>query len=180
MNSKPCSSFRQAGPPWTFLYTCFLTLNLSCLKFISVFIECQLYANNHVKSFRLIISSLPYWALFKIYLLLIALGLCCCAQALSSCGSWASHCGGFSPCGVQALGLQGFSSCGLVAPGHVEPSQTRDWTYIVRQILEPWATRKSSLSTYDESFLYFLTCGEAEAECPWGHTGAYLVLSLPV
>ena len=62
-----------------------------------------------------------------IYLLcLTALGLCCCVQSLSSCGPWASHCGGFSRCGIQALGLEGFSSCGLVAPGHVEPSQTRD------------------------------------------------------
>ena len=29
------------------------------------------------------------------------------AQALSSCGGWASHCGGFSCCGAQALGAHG-------------------------------------------------------------------------
>ena len=156
MNSKPCSSFCQAGPPWTFLYTYFLTLTLSCLRFISVSIECQLHANNDAKSFMCIVSSLPCWALV-LWFCLTALGLGCCVQALPSCGLWASHCAGFSRCGAQALGLGGFSSRGLVAPGHVEPSQTRDWTcvpYIVRRILDHWAARKSSLSTYDESFLY--------------------------
>ena len=62
-----------------------------------------------------------------IYLVLAALGLCCCLQAFSSCrewglpssgGAWASHRGGFS-CGTWALGTQasgvaalGLSSCG--------------------------------------------------------------------
>ena len=32
------------------------------------------------------------------------LGLCCWAQAFSSCGALASHCGGFSDCEAQALG----------------------------------------------------------------------------
>ena len=31
---------------------------------------------------------------------------------LSSCGAWASHCGGFSCCRTRALGLEGLSSCG--------------------------------------------------------------------
>ena len=51
-----------------------------------------------------------------------ALGLCCCAQASSSCGAWASHCGGFSCGGARALGTQasvvaahGLSSCGSQA-----------------------------------------------------------------
>ena len=42
-----------------------------------------------------------------IYLFLAALGLCCCAQAFSSCGergllslAWASHGRGFSCCGA--------------------------------------------------------------------------------
>ena len=68
-----------------------------------------------------------------IYLFLAALGLCCCAQAFSSCGKWglllvavcglliarASHCDGFSCCGARALGMWdsvvvacGLSSCG--------------------------------------------------------------------
>ena len=61
------------------------------------------------------------------YLILAALGLCCCTWAFSSCGeggatlrcdAWASHCGGFSCCGAWALGTQasvvaarGLSSC---------------------------------------------------------------------
>ena len=61
-----------------------------------------------------------------IYLFLAALGLCCCAQAFSSCGewgllslAWASHCHGLSHCGARAPGVQasvvvarGLSSCG--------------------------------------------------------------------
>ena len=61
-------------------------------------------------------------------------------RLLSSCGVWASHCGGLS-CGAQALGLVDFSICiswavepkliscgawGLVDPWHVGSSQTRD------------------------------------------------------
>ena len=60
-----------------------------------------------------------------IYLFLAVLGLCCCAQAFSSCGTTlhcgarASHCGDFSCCGAQALGVwasvvvaRRLSSCG--------------------------------------------------------------------
>ena len=52
--------------------------------------------------------------------LLAMLGLCCCPgfplvaasrRLLSSCGAWASHCGGFSYCRAQSLGHSGFSSC---------------------------------------------------------------------
>ena len=66
--------------------------------------------------------------IYLFYLLLAALGLCCCARAFSKlwragatlhCGARASHCGGFSCCGAQALGMQasvavarGLSSCG--------------------------------------------------------------------
>lgn len=111
MNSKPCSSFCQAGPPWTFLYTYFLTLTLSCLRFISVSIECQLHANNDAKSFMCIVSSLPCWALV-LWFCLTALGLGCCVQALPSCGLWASHCAGFSRCAAWAPGRAGISRCG--------------------------------------------------------------------
>ena len=64
---------------------------------------------------------------FKIYLLLAASGLRCCARAFSRgatlrCGVRASHCGGFSCCGAWALGawasvvvVHGHSSCGLWA-----------------------------------------------------------------
>ena len=36
----------------------------------------------------------------------------------SSCGAWASHCGGCSFCGAWALGFAGFSSCSTWAPEH--------------------------------------------------------------
>ena len=59
---------------------------------------------------------------------MVALGLCCCVRAFSSCEHGlllvavhrASHCGGFSCCGAQALGAQAsviavhrLSSCGV-------------------------------------------------------------------
>ena len=56
------------------------------------------------------------------YLFMAALGLRCFAWAFSSCGAWASHCGGFSCCRAWALGARasvvvarGLSSCGLQA-----------------------------------------------------------------
>ena len=62
---------------------------------------------------------------FKIiYLFLVALGLCCCAWAFSSCrergllshcGAWPSHCSGFSCGGTWDLGRVGFSSWGVQA-----------------------------------------------------------------
>ena len=54
---------------------------------------------------------LPFF--FSIYLFLALLGLHHGKPGLfSSCGAWASPCGGFSRCGARALGLEGFSSCG--------------------------------------------------------------------
>ena len=55
------------------------------------------------------------------YLFVAALGLCSCTRAcsscsgrglLSSCGAWASHCGGFS-CRTWALGLCCPTACGI-------------------------------------------------------------------
>ena len=52
---------------------------------------------------------------FILFIILTALGLCCCAWAFSSCsergtslrcGAWASLCGGFSCCGAWALGVR--------------------------------------------------------------------------
>ena len=58
-----------------------------------------------------------------ILLFLAALGLRCYVWAFSSCGKWASHCGGFSCCGawapgarasvVAASGLSCPSACGI-------------------------------------------------------------------
>ena len=39
-----------------------------------------------------------------LFLFLAVLGLCCCVQAFSSCGTWACHWSGFSCCGAWALG----------------------------------------------------------------------------
>ena len=65
-------------------------------------------------------------------------------ELLSSCGAWASHCGGFSSYKAQGLGHMGFSTCGsralqhrlnscgtgLVALWHVGSSRTRDQTCV--------------------------------------------------
>ena len=69
--------------------------------------------------------------LFYLFLVLAALGRCCCVRAFSSflragaplhCGARASHCRGFFCCGARALGMRasvvgacGLSSCGLQA-----------------------------------------------------------------
>ena len=101
-------------------------------------------------------------------LFLVALGLCFCVLAFSSCGEWgllsssgvqASHCGGFSCCkhGLQAHRLQQFQlmgsrvwaqqlGCtGLVAPRYVGSSSTRDGNCVPcigRLICNHWNTSK--------------------------------------
>ena len=63
---------------------------------------------------------------------LVALNLCCCVWAFSSCGAQAPHCAGFS-CGraqsVGHLGLVVVARTGLVAP-HVESTWARDQTHV--------------------------------------------------
>ena len=57
---------------------------------------------------------------FYFFFFLAALGLCCCAQAFSSCGKWGLLfivvrgllIAVASPCGARALGHVGFSSSG--------------------------------------------------------------------
>ena len=52
-----------------------------------------------------------FW-LWWVFVAACGLSLRCREQGLfSSCGAWASHCGGFSCCRAQALGCAGFSSC---------------------------------------------------------------------
>ena len=63
---------------------------------------------------------------------------------MASPGVWAS-CGSFSYCGAWApeQGLRLWLTGCLVAPKHVRPSWTRDWTFgpcIGRWILNPWTT----------------------------------------
>ena len=88
------------------------------------------------------------------YLFVAALGLCSCTGLAlvavegghSSCGAWASHCGGFS-CRTWALGL--------VAPLHVGSSRTEDRTCVPctgRWILHHW--------TMKEVLNMFLKCQE--------------------
>ena len=67
--------------------------------------------------FSFFIYKFIYFILFILFL--AALGLHCRTQSFSSCGAWASHCGGFSCCGAWALGTwasvvvaHGLSSCG--------------------------------------------------------------------
>ena len=45
----------------------------------------------------------------------LAVGLCYCVQALSSCSVWASRCSDFSGCGARTRGHVGISSCGSPA-----------------------------------------------------------------
>ena len=68
-----------------------------------------------VRTPRILIAGrvLPSFCNFKIYLVLVALGLCCCSRAsyneqrlFSSCNALANHCGGLSCCGASRV-------CGL-------------------------------------------------------------------
>ena len=112
---------------------------------------------SHYGSFHLICHT-------SFYLLLAALGLCCCTWALyscsgpgllSSCGVWASHRSVFSCCRALALGRSGFSSyctwaqlfscTGLIVLWNVGSSWTRDQTWVPctgRWILNHWTTRE--------------------------------------
>ena len=83
--------------------------------------------------------TLKVLKIYFIYFIFGCSGLCCHTQAfsnwgeqglLSSCGSWASHSGGFS-CKAWALGHGGFSSCGTWAqqlwfPGSRAQAQRHD------------------------------------------------------
>ena len=75
--------------------------------------------NFHKKSPQKIHTNVISLQFLNSSLLLAVLGLRCCAQASSTCGWPASHCGGFFCCGPQALGVQvsvvathGLGSCG--------------------------------------------------------------------
>ena len=49
---------------------------------------------------------------FKLFVVVVALGLpCCTRELLCSCDAQAPHCGGFSWWGARALGHTSFSSC---------------------------------------------------------------------
>ena len=73
-----------------------------------------------------------------------SLGLCCCM--FSSCGAWASRCGGFSCCGAQALGstssvveahrLSCPAACGIFPDQGLNPCPLQ-W-----ETLNRWTTRE--------------------------------------
>ena len=119
-------------------------------------------------------STLKYMIFYKfinvfIYLFLVALGLCCCARAFSSCGErgllfvvvhrvFPAVASPVAEHGLQARGLkqlwltgsraqaQQLWSTGLVAPLHVGSSRTRARTRVPcigRQILNHCATREA-------------------------------------
>ena len=89
-----------------------------------------------------------YWLFtysFKIFLFSSrfawAFSICSKRGLLSSWGTWASHCSGFSACGAQAL-----ECVSLAAPRHVGSSRTGDRTCVPctgRWILNQRAIRKA-------------------------------------
>ena len=163
----------------------------------------QLTSNHFLKVLGLNVFQMSYWhQKYKNWLLLHSekkvisdllfvssvlkgnLVLCVCVlaaldlhdeNALSSCGTQVSHCGGLFRCGTQALEL-GFSSSvpGPAALWHVESSQTRYQTHVPcigRQILNHWTTREvqGNLVVRKKSLVYNYVCfwkiqqyGEAE------------------
>ena len=74
----------------------------------------------------------------------------------SSCGEWASQCGGFSCCAARALGCasSGVVATSRVASRHVESSQTRDWTHVPcigMWTPNHWTTREARDKTFLKS-----------------------------
>ena len=109
------------------------------------------------------VSGITYFIFQEMFIHLFSavLGLCCFAQAFSSCSKWALlSCAGFSPqrllllqstgsghAGCSSWGTQAQSSqlVGLVAPKHVKSSWIRDQTHVPctgRWILIHCATRE--------------------------------------
>ena len=87
-------------------------------------------------------SYQPFLKVYLTSLFLSVLGLCCCVWAFSSCGTRASHCGGFSCCGEHGLcggghGLRCLAACGS--------PWARDGTCVScfgRWTLNQWTTRE--------------------------------------
>ena len=84
-------------------------------------------------------------------------------RLFSSCGAWASHCGGFSCFGAQALKLwlvdsvvvaRRLWSTSLVAPWHMGSSRIRDRTRVFligRQIIYHWVTMEAQAVAFQLS-----------------------------
>ena len=81
----------------------------------------------------------------------------CHVWASLQCGTWASHCSGFSCCRAQALGAwaQQLGCMDPVILWHVGSSQARDWIRIpctARWILNHWTTREASAFYFKQYF----------------------------
>ena len=108
-------------PPYE-LYFCSFTRVVSVLTCICVCVcVCVCVCNIHTCNIHV-----THTHIYKsgqrsnfIYLFLAVLSLHCCtgfslaavSRVTLHCGTWASHCGGFSYCRALALGCVGFSSC---------------------------------------------------------------------
>ena len=56
-----------------------------------------------------------FFGCFQVFVAMWAFSICVEQGLLSSCGAWASHCGGFSCCRAPALGCMDFSNHGTQA-----------------------------------------------------------------
>ena len=115
---KFCTSISSCVPPIYFLlFLPRLLLYKSWhLTVISIFLN-----------FYFLLSNFPLLNFYNVYFYLLIFSypgsslLCGLFSSyvkqglLSSCGAWASHCGGFSYYGAQTLGYMGFSSCDMWA-----------------------------------------------------------------
>ena len=105
----------------------------------SLFLSCAKVTLNWIFFFFLIFI----YFLATLGLLTLLLGYSSCSKQglLSSWGTWASHCSGFSGCGTQAL-----ECVSLAAPHHVGSSRAGDRTRVPcigRRILNQWTTREA-------------------------------------
>ena len=91
----------------TAVFSLYTTLISVCIVLnYSYMFKCELFNALFFKKFffDLLIFFVAVWAFSS-----------CSEQGLlSSCGAWASHCGGFTCCGARALGYSGFGSCSSV------------------------------------------------------------------
>ena len=140
-------------------------------------------------------------------LLLVALGLHCCAGfslvvasmgPRSSCGAWASRGGGYTWCAAWALGAQKLQLPGSKAqarqlwfmgpavPWHVGSSQIRDWTHVScigRWIPIHCATREAWVLGFWSAFSFLSWYSHIhspkllDSPVSWGHSHRVRVLN---
>ena len=113
---EQCYFFHSISMGYLFTYLCLLQFLSSLLHNF----QCTRLSSTWLHIF---LTILLFLMLLLLYIILFIFGcvgssllprlFCSCREwgLLSSCGPWASHCGGFSCCVAWALGLTGFSSC---------------------------------------------------------------------